>query len=73
MEEERRLTNNKGITMEQSKIVNRNDGFVNPPPLPFSCEISGALQLAEPGITAGWHADESFVVYGIFEVVQLDF
>ena len=39
--------------MAQSKIVNRNDGFVNPPPLPFSCEISVALHLAEPGLTAG--------------------
>ena len=63
--------------MAQSKIVNRNDGFVNPPPLPFSCEISGALHLAEPGLTAGrlagrlagWQADQSLVVYGIFEVV----
>ena len=55
--------------MAQSKIVNRNDGFVNPPPLPFSCEISGALHLAEPGLTAGWQADESLVVNGIFEVV----
>ena len=73
MEEERRLTNNKGITMAQWKIVNRNDGFVNPPPLPFSCEISGALHLAEPGLTAGWQAarqaDDYLVVYGIFEVV----
>ena len=63
--------------MAQWKIVNRNDGFVNPPRLPFSCEISGALHLAEPGLTAGWQAgrlagrqaDESLVVNGIFEVV----
>ena len=83
MEEERRLTNNKGITMAQWKIVNRNDGFVNPPRLPFSCEISGALHLAESDLTtgalhlaesglttgwqAGWQADEYLVVYGIFE------
>ena len=34
----------------------RNNVFVNPPPLPLSCEISGALHLAEPGLTAGWLA-----------------
>ena len=59
MEEERRLTNNKGITIAQWKTVNRNDGFVSPPPLgplPVSCEISGALHLAEPGIKAGRQA-----------------
>ena len=40
--------------------VNRlwNNIIVNPPPLPLSCEISGALQLhlAQPGLTAGWQA-----------------
>ena len=34
----------------------RNNIFVNPPPLPLSCEISGALHLAQPGLTAGWQA-----------------
>ena len=34
----------------------RNNIFVNPPPLPLSCEISGALHLAQPGLTAGWLA-----------------
>ena len=34
----------------------RNSIFVNPPPLPLSCEISGALHLAQPGLTAGWLA-----------------
>ena len=34
----------------------RNNIFVNPPPLPLSCEISGALYLAQPGLTAGWLA-----------------
>ena len=40
--------------------VNRlqNNTFVNPPPLPLFCEISGALHLAQPGLTAGWLADE---------------
>ena len=38
--------------------VNRlqNNIFVNPPPLPLSCEISGALHLAQPDLTAGWLA-----------------
>ena len=40
----------------------RNNIFVNPPPLPLLCEISGALHLAQPGLTAGrlagWQADE---------------
>ena len=31
----------------------RNNVFVNSPPLPLSCEISGALHLAQPGLTAG--------------------
>ena len=51
MEGERRI---KGIAMAQ--WVNRlpNNIFVNPPPLPLSCEISGALHLAQPGLTAGF-------------------
>ena len=31
----------------------RNKIFVNLPPLPLLCEISGALHLAQPGLTAG--------------------
>ena len=31
----------------------RNNIFVNPPPLPSLCESSGALHLAQPGLTAG--------------------
>ena len=34
----------------------RNNIFVNPPPLSLSCEISGALHLVQPGLTAGWLA-----------------
>ena len=30
--------------------------FVNAPPLPLLCEISGALHLAQPGLTVGWLA-----------------
>ena len=31
----------------------RNNIFVNLPPLPLLCESSGALHLAQPGLTAG--------------------
>ena len=34
----------------------RNKIFVNAPPLPLLCEISGALHLVQPGLTAGWLA-----------------
>ena len=34
----------------------RNNIFVNPPPLPLLCEISGALHLTQPGLTAGRQA-----------------
>ena len=34
----------------------RNNIFVNAPPLPLLCEISGALHLVQPGLTVGWLA-----------------
>ena len=34
----------------------RNNIFVNPLPLHLLCEISGALHLAQPGLTAGGQA-----------------
>ena len=46
----------KGIAMAQRVNRLRNSIFINPPPLPLSCEISGALHLAEPGLTAGRQA-----------------
>ena len=46
----------------------RNKIFVKPPPLPLLCEISGALHLAQPGLTAGWLADEIQVNFEIFNV-----
>ena len=50
----------------------RNNIFVNPPPLPLSCEISGALRLAQPGLTAGrlagWQADEIQADLEIFKI-----
>ena len=54
----------------------RNNIFVNLPPLPLWCEISGALHLAQPCLTAGWLAgwlagrlaDEIQVNFEIFKV-----
>ena len=50
----------------------RNKIFINPPPLPLLCEISGALHLAQPGLTAGRPsvrpADEIQVNFEIFKV-----
>ena len=46
----------------------RNKIFVNAPPLLLLCEISGALHLAQPGLTAGWLADEIQVNFEIFKV-----
>ena len=54
----------------------RNKIFINPSPLPLLCEISGALYLAQPGLTAGrqagrqagWLADEIQVNFKIFKV-----
>ena len=34
----------------------QNNIFLNPPPLPLSCEISGALHLAQSSLMAGWLA-----------------
>ena len=50
--------------------VNRlwNNIFVNPLPLPLLCEISGALHLAQPGLTAGRQADEIQVNFEIFKI-----
>ena len=55
----------------------QNNIFVNLPPLPLSCEIFGALHLAQPGLTAGWQAagrlagwleDEIQVNFEIFKI-----
>ena len=46
----------------------RNKIFVNAPPLPLLCEISGALHLAQPGLTAGRLSDEIQVNFEIFKV-----
>ena len=46
----------------------RNNIFVNPPPLPLLCEISGVLRLAQLGLTAGWQSNEIQVNFEIFKV-----
>ena len=46
----------------------RNNIFINPPPLPLLCEISGALYLVQPVLMAGWQADEIQVYFEIFKV-----
>ena len=50
----------------------RNNIFVNPLPLPLLCEISGALHLMQPGLTAGRlavrPADKIQVNFEIFKV-----
>ena len=62
----------KEIAMAQWVNRLRNSIFVNPPPLPLSCEISGALHLAEPGLTAGRQAgrqaDDLRVSFEIFKL-----
>ena len=46
----------------------RNNIFVNPLPLPLLYEISGALHLVQPDLTAGWQADEIQVNFEIFKI-----
>ena len=46
----------------------RNKIFVNPPPLPLSCEISGALHLVQLSLTAGRQADEIQVNFENFKI-----
>ena len=48
--------------------LNQNNFFVNPTLLPLLCEKSGAIHLAEPGLTAGWLADEMQVNFEIFKI-----
>ena len=55
--------------MAQGVNCLQNNIFVNPPPLPLLCEISGALHLAEPDFTAGRLADKIQVNFEIFKVV----
>ena len=50
----------------------RNKIFVNAPPLPLLCEISGALHLAQPGLTAGWKFSKLAVGRNIRLVVSFN-
>ena len=57
--------------MAQWINVLRNNRFVNPTRLPLLCRNSGAVALAEPGLTAGWLIDEmrvnlKFIIDRIF-------
>ena len=46
----------------------RNNIYVNVPPLPLLCEISGALHLAQSGLMAGRLTDKIQVNFEIFKV-----
>ena len=41
----------KDKSNRHSTVGNQNNIFVNSPPLPLLCEISGAVHLAQPGLT----------------------
>ena len=60
--------------MAQWTNLNQNNIFVNPMLLPLLCEKSGAIHLAEPGLTAGrqagWLADEIQVNFEIFKILE---
>ena len=62
----------KRIAMAQWVNRLRNNIFINAPPLPLLYEISGALHLAQLGLTvgrlAGRLADEIQVNFEIFKV-----
>jgi len=58
----------KANSMIQWVECNRNKTFVNLPSLPWKCEISGAVHLAQPGLTAGRQADEIWVNFDIFKI-----
>ena len=46
----------------------QNNIFINPPSLPLSCQLSGALHLAQLGLMAGWLADEIQVNFENFKI-----
>ena len=58
----------KEIAMAQRVNHLRNSIFINPPPLPLSCEISGALHLVQLGLTAGRQADKIQVNFENFKI-----
>ena len=55
--------------MAQWINVLRNNSFVNPTRLPLLCRNSRAVALAEPGLTAGWLADEMRVNFKFLKFI----
>ena len=55
--------------MAQWINVLRNNSFVNPTRLPLLCRNSRAVALAEPGLTAGWLADEMRVNFKFLKII----
>ena len=43
--------------------------FINPSRLPFLCEKTGAIALAQLGLTAGRQADEMLLHLEIFKII----
>ena len=54
--------------MAQWTNLNQNNIFINPTWLTLLCEKSGAIHLAEPGLTAGRLADEIQVNFENFKI-----
>ena len=55
--------------MAQWINVLRNNSFVNPMQLSLLCRNSRAIALAEPGLTAGWLADEMQVNFKFLKFI----
>ena len=55
--------------MAQWTNVLWNNSFVNLTRLPLLCEITGAVALAQPGLTAGRLADEMLLSLKIFKFI----
>ena len=55
--------------MAQWVNVLQNNRFVNPTRLPLLCRNSGAVALAEPGLTAGWLIDEMRVNFKFLKFI----
>ena len=58
MNDESILSMMKVNSLVQWTECNQNNRFVNPPSLPWLSEISGAVHLVLPGLTAGRQADK---------------
>ena len=57
----------KANSMVQWTEHNRNNRLVNPPSLPWLSEITEAVHLAQPGLTAGRQADEIQVNFEVLK------